>query len=93
MRFGQRIRGKQFTADKARQILLFLLFVAEINNRKRTDAGMTAVAYGKRSVAGHLFRDEHRGTFIEAEPAVLFRDFDSTQAEIGRLFRSNSTVT
>ena len=87
MRLGEAIAGKQFAGGDLRQIFLFLLFGAEIDDGNRADAGVAAVRDGERAVAGEFFRENRGGNFVEARAAICFGNPAAQQADFSGLLQ------
>src|SRR5215510_5655448 len=83
--FAQAIGRDPFSGPDLRQVLFLLLFRAEINDRQEPDAGRRAEGSGERTLAGDVFRDQHRRDLIERKPAVLLRDARREQPQLARL--------
>src|SRR5262245_12446572 len=83
--FAQAIGRDPFARTDLRQVFFLLLLRAEINDRQKPDAGRRAEGSGERTLAGDVFRDQHRRDVIERKPAVLLRDARREQSQLARL--------
>src|SRR5262247_576878 len=83
--FAQAIGRDPFARPDLRQVFFLLLLSAEINDRQKPDAGRRAEGRGERTLAGDVFRDQHRRDVIERKPAVLLRDARREQPQLARL--------
>src|SRR5262245_13108916 len=82
--FAQAIGRDPFARPDLRQVFFLLLLRAEINDRQKPDAGRRAEGRGERTLAGDVFRDQHRRNMIERKPAVLLRDARREQPQLAR---------
>src|SRR5215813_23715 len=82
--FAQAIGRDPFARPDLRKVFFLLLLRAEINDRQKPDAGRRAEGRGERTLAGDVFRDQHRRNVIERKPAVLLRDARREQPQLAR---------
>ncbi len=86
-RFRQGVCANNFAGGQARQIFLFLLLGAEINQRQQADAGVRAPGRGKSRILRNMVGDDSGRHLIHFEAAVSFRDLDAGKAQVSRLLQ------
>ena len=81
-RFRQGVRAHNFSRGQTRQVLLLLLFGAEINDGQQANAAVGAPGGGKPGVLGNVVGDDGGGDFVHFQAAVGFGNFNSAEAEV-----------
>jgi len=85
--FRQGIRADDLASRDSWQILLLLLFGAEINNWQQADAAVRAPGRAETGVLGDAVGDHCGGDLVHLEAAVGFGNFDAAQAQFARFFQ------
>ena len=80
LRLGQGICADPLAACEEGEVLAFLLFGAEEDDRQRANINVRAMRSGERSLQGELLADHCRADFVQAEAAVFLGDVDREQA-------------
>ena len=86
-RFRQRVGADNFSGREPRQILLLLLFGAEVNDGQRADAGVSAPGGGEAGVLGDVVGDDGGRDFVHLQAAVGLGDFHRAQAQFAGLLQ------
>ena len=85
--FREGIGADDLAGGQPRQILLLLLFGAEVNDGQRADAAVRAPGGGEAGVLGDVVGDDGGGDLVHFQAAVGFGDLDAAQAEFAGLLQ------
>jgi len=86
LRFGKAVRANPLTGGQLRQIFPFLLFRSEINNRQRANPRVRAVRHREAAVNRKFLRQNRRGNFVQARPAILLGNAAAHQTDFAAFF-------
>ena len=83
---GQAVAALEFPRGHARDVLLFLRFVAVVEDGQGADAGVGGEAHAEGVSVAERLGDQHGRLEVEAHAAELLRDARAEEAEFAGLF-------
>ena len=80
--FRERVSPNNFTRAQPGQIFLLLLFSAEVHDRQRADAGVSAPCGSETGVLGDVIRNDRGRDLVHLQAAVSFGDLNRAETEL-----------